>query len=81
MAQDNPRADRRAQLECIASALTAMEIPRDDPWGVRNLPVVWRVRRHLCWRLERIEFASPRPVATTTRVEPGEESPEYRLAA
>jgi len=48
MAQDNPRPDRREQLEQIAEALSAMETPR-------NPPVVWQVRRHLCWRLEPIE--------------------------
>lgn len=55
---DSP-PDRRELLEALAARLTALEIPRDDPWGHRNVPVVWWVRRHLCWRLERIEGEEP----------------------
>ena len=29
------------------------------PWGHRGVPVVWRVRRRLAWRLERIEGEEP----------------------
>jgi hypothetical protein len=43
----------------FSGRLTALEVSRDDPWRVRELPFgLWRLRRRVCRALERIEEAS-----------------------
>jgi hypothetical protein len=45
-------------LGWISRRLTSLEVPA-DPWQVRELPLgLWRLRRRVCWALERLEGES-----------------------
>src|SRR4051794_32927596 len=45
---------RRRLLETGIRAVTRLEIPSDDPWRVRELPILSRAREQLTLELERV---------------------------
>jgi hypothetical protein len=46
----------RSFLRAVARALTWVEaIYARDPWAIRELPLVWRLRRQVCDTLDRLE--------------------------
>lgn len=45
-------------LSRLSRSLTALEIPTGDPWAIREIRGLWRLRRRVCRVLEAIEESS-----------------------
>ena len=39
----------------LSGLLVGIETPATDPWAIREIPGLWRVRRRVCRALERLE--------------------------